>query len=105
MIRLLLLSAYVSVLLALPAGLAPAQERRPQTAQAEFFEKSIRPLLVANCWDCHGPKKQKGGLRLDSRAALLTGGDSGPALVPGKPDMSLLITAVNYTAEPQMPPK
>jgi cytochrome c553 len=72
---------------------------------ATFFEKSVRPLLAANCFDCHGPKKQKGGLRLDSRAAILAGGDSGPALVLGKPDESLLLRAVRYHDSPRMPPK
>ncbi len=74
----------------------------------EFFEKKIRPLLTGHCYNCHsaGAKKIKGGLRLDTRAALLKGGDSGPALVPGKPGESLLIKAVR-SADPdlQMPPK
>src|SRR5262245_45588147 len=51
----------------------------------EFFEQKIRPILADHCFPCHGEKKQKGGLRLDSRAAMLTGGDSGPVLVPGAP--------------------
>jgi mono/diheme cytochrome c family protein len=53
-------------------------------ADMTHFEQRIRPLLLANCIDCHGPDKQKGGLRLDSRAGWQTGGDSGPAIVPGK---------------------
>lgn len=71
-----------------------------------FFESKVRPLLVERCLDCHGEKKQKGALRLDSRAAWQTGGDSGAALVPGKPEESLLMTAVRYTdKDMQMPPK
>jgi mono/diheme cytochrome c family protein len=49
-------------------------------ADMTHFEQRIRPLLIANCIDCHGPDKQKGGLRLDSRAGWQTGGDSGPAI-------------------------
>ncbi len=71
----------------------------------EDFEKHVRPLLVTRCVRCHGPAKQSGGLRLDSRAALLEGGDSGPALVPGKPAASLLIKAVGRAGDLKMPPK
>src|SRR5688500_18289187 len=60
----------------------------------EFFEKNIRPILVERCYECHGPEKQKGGLRLDSRAAVLKGGESGPSVNPGKPAESLLWKAV-----------
>ena len=71
-----------------------------------FFESKIRPLFLDRCVECHGEKKQKGGLRLDSRAALQKGGDSGAAIVPGKADESLLIKAVRYTDEElAMPPK
>jgi len=72
---------------------------------ADEFEKTIRPLLVEKCLSCHGEKKAKGGLRLDSRAAMLKGGDSGPAVVPGKPSDSLLIRAIGYTGELKMPPR
>ncbi|GIX04474.1 MAG: hypothetical protein KatS3mg114_0343 [Planctomycetaceae bacterium] len=76
-----------------------------QAAQREFFEKEIRPLLVEKCHRCHGAQQQKGGLRLDAREFLLRGGDSGPAVVPGKPEESLLIEAVNYDPQGyQMPP-
>lgn len=73
--------------------------------QREYFERRVRPLLVEHCQGCHGPDKQKGGLRVDSRAALLTGGDSGPAVVPGKPDEGHLVSAINYGELYQMPPK
>ena len=71
-----------------------------------FFEKKIRPLFVENCAKCHGADgKVKGGLRLDSREAILHGGDSGPAVVPGDLEKSVIIHAVRYTDEDmQMPP-
>lgn len=70
------------------------------------FDPDIRPLLAARCVQCHGPDKQKGGLRLDSRAAALAGGDSGPALVPGKAADSLLVKlAAGDDADRVMPPK
>ncbi len=67
------------------------------------FEQNIRPLLVAKCLKCHGEKKQEGKLRLDSLSAMLKGGESGPAIVPGKPDESLLIEAIKYESF-EMPP-
>ena len=76
-----------------------------QSDGVEFFESKIRPVLSAHCISCHGPKAQKGGLRLDSREALLRGGESGPLIVEGDPDSSLLVDAVAYEAEPKMPPK
>ncbi len=75
------------------------------TAGTEFFEKQIRPLLAEHCQSCHGDKKQEGGLRLTSRDTLLKGGETGPAVVPGKPDESRLIRAVGYLDELKMPPK
>ncbi len=69
-----------------------------------FFEANVRPVLVEHCQRCHGPKKQEAGLRLDSRQALLSGGDNGPAIVPGKPEESLLIGAVRQTGDVEMPP-
>jgi hypothetical protein len=75
----------------------------PTSDGSEFFEKTIRPLLVAECLECHGEKK-KGGLRLDSRASMLEGGDSGPAITPGDPASSPLVHAVRYDDDPKMPP-
>lgn len=70
------------------------------------FEKRIRPLLDRHCLSCHGEKKQKGGLRLDSKAGWRTGGDSGPAVLPGDPDGSRLIQAVRgKDGVVRMPPK
>src|SRR5436309_2455767 len=87
--------------------LAGATCARAAGDDAEFFEKKIRPLLTQRCFECHSPEhKVKGGLRLDSRAGWETGGDTGPALVPGKPEESLLIKAVRYHDKSlQMPPR
>ena len=73
-------------------------------AELEFFEKQVRPLLVASCSECHGDEKHSNDLRLDSREAILKGGEHGPAIVPGKPDKSLLIQAVRQSGELEMPP-
>ncbi|MDA0813839.1 MAG: PSD1 and planctomycete cytochrome C domain-containing protein [Verrucomicrobia bacterium] len=72
----------------------------------DFFESKVRPLLSERCFECHSEEKQKGGLRLDSREAILQGGESGPAMIPGDPAQSLLIAAVHYDdSDLQMPPK
>ncbi len=71
----------------------------------DHFESRIRPLLTSHCIKCHGPDEQSGGLRLDSRAAILLGGDHGPAAVPGNPQQSLILQAVARTGELQMPPE
>ncbi len=84
-------------------SLAPTGE--DARAKLQFFEQEIRPLLAQHCFECHGDKKQKGGLRLDHASDILVGGHTGPALVPGKPDDSLLIQAVRRTEEDfAMPP-
>jgi len=74
-------------------------------ANLEFFEKQVRPLLVERCGECHIGAKTKGGFRLDSREHAVAGGDTGAAIVPGKPDESLLIDAIRYGSTYQMPPK
>jgi mono/diheme cytochrome c family protein len=89
----------------LPVPAASAQPPAPSPEATAFFENEVRPLLAKNCFECHGPKKQKGALRLDSRARLLQGGDRGPALVPGDPARSLLLSAVNGTGDVKMPPR
>jgi mono/diheme cytochrome c family protein len=81
-----------------------AGDARPDPAQVEFFEKHVRPVLANNCFECHGPDKKRGGLRLDSREAALAGGDSGPALVPGDPGKTRLLAAVRHAGELKMPP-
>src|SRR5690348_4542694 len=89
-------------------GLGRTGVAAPPTAEdLEFFEKRVRPVLVEYCFECHagGEKATKGGLRLDAREGWAAGGDSGPAIVPGKPDESLLIQAVRYDDTAlQMPP-
>lgn len=73
--------------------------------QIEFFEREVRPLFVKHCFECHGEGDGiEAGLRLTSRQALLQGGDSGPAVVPGDLDRSLLIEAVRYRGL-EMPPQ
>jgi hypothetical protein len=77
-------------------------------SELEFFEKRIRPLLVENCYKCHSAEseKLKGGLLLDTKEGLARGGESGPVIVPGDPEASSLIKAVQWTNEKlQMPPK
>jgi len=70
-----------------------------------FFEINIRPVLAGSCFKCHGGKKTSHGLRVDSREALLKGGESGPAVIPGYPAKSLLIQAIQYTHDGlKMPP-
>jgi hypothetical protein len=80
--------------------------KEPTAEERDFFERRVRPVLADNCFSCHGAKKQQAGLRLDSRAAMLKGGDSGPALKPGDTDASLLIQAVRHSGNvKKMPPK
>jgi hypothetical protein len=70
-----------------------------------FFELKVRPVLAGSCIKCHGPKKASGGLRLDSREAMLKGGDNGPVIVPGDPEASPLVVAIRHDDEVlKMPP-
>src|SRR5688572_7727494 len=71
----------------------------------EHFEKHVRVILVEHCYSCHGPKKQMSGLRLDSREAILRGGDNGPVIQPGKPEASPFIQAIRHDGDLKMPPK
>lgn len=92
------------------AWCAAARASTPQGAQQtelEFFESKVRPLLAAQCFECHssGAAKVKGGLKLDSRAALAAGGASGAVVVAGDPEASALVEAVRYSGAVQMPPK
>ena len=87
---------------------APTGPEKIDAKQLEFFEKKIRPVLTERCYKCHSAKsdKQKGGLALDTRSGIRNGGDSGPAVVPGKPGESLLVEAIRYQNKDfQMPPK
>ena len=104
-IRLIFATGLSLAFLAAHVYAAPAPEG------VAFFEQKIRPVLVSTCYECHSAEakskgKLKGGLFLDTRAALLTGGDEGAAIVPGKPDDSLLIKALRWSREDlHMPPK
>lgn len=83
-------------------------EARDVTAQVTFFESRIRPILVERCYKCHSAEteKPKGGLKLDTRDAIRKGGLSGPAVVPGNADESLLIQAIEHAGDvAKMPPK
>jgi len=92
------------VVLATAAGpVVYAAESASPPEQIAFFEQQVRPLLAGRCFKCHGAERQKGGLRLDHPASILAGGDSGPALVRGKAEESLLIDAINYGSL-EMPP-
>ncbi len=85
-----------------------AAQAANDAAGVEFFEKKIRPVLVESCYKCHSAaeNKSKGSLFLDTREATLKGGDTGPAIVPGDVEKSLLIKAIRYAdADFQMPPK
>src|SRR5262249_38835923 len=86
----------------------PASAAALTSAQIDFFETRVRPILAENCYKCHSRQadRVKGGLFLDSRDGVLKGGESGPALIPGDPEKSLLIKAVRYSdPDLQMPPK
>jgi hypothetical protein len=82
------------------ASAVTAQDR----AAEDHFESRVRPILVARCVGCHGGTKQSAGLRLDARAGLLQGGESGPALSLDLPDQSRLLAAIRYDGDLQMPP-
>ncbi|MEX2186988.1 MAG: PSD1 and planctomycete cytochrome C domain-containing protein [Pirellulales bacterium] len=86
---------------------AVAGKATDNAAGIEFFEQSIRPVLAEHCYKCHSAESDpvKGGLRLDDRQSIRAGGESGPAVVPGKVDASLLMQAIEYEGEfYDMPP-
>ena len=101
-------SLRIVTLLPLLAGtslLSAADKPLPDGAGLDFFEKRIRPVLVEHCYECHAAgQKRQGGLLLDTRAGIRRGGDSGEAVVPGKPQDSLLLAALRYDSF-EMPPK
>lgn len=94
-LRLCLMVPLLLVLLAVTSSAANADE---------FFEKKVRPLLVEKCYKCHAGAKTAGGLSLETKQGWVTGGESGPAIIPGDADSSLLIDAINYRGL-EMPPK
>jgi hypothetical protein len=89
--------------LAIPLVLG-ADDRPASPADAEFFEKNVRPVLVESCLKCHSADKPKSGLRLDTRAMMLKGGDGGAVVNPGNPKGSRLIEAVRHSGDLKMPP-
>jgi hypothetical protein len=90
-----------------PKVCAAAETAKQATAPSVHFEESVLPLLKKHCYECHSHEAEaaEGGLVLDSRSGWKVGGDSGPAVVPGRPNKSLLLTAVAYSnTDLQMPP-
>ena len=81
-----------------------AQDASPAASSPAYYEMKVQPILAGNCYKCH-TEGMAGGLRLDSRAAMLKGGDSGPAIVPGDAAKSLLLEAVHQSGDLKMPPK
>ena len=104
------MTSFLAGCLGLLAGALFADDK-PTAKDVEFFEKKIRPVLASQCYECHSAEaatrgKLKGSLAVDSRAGLLKGGDTGPAIVPGKPGESLLLKALKHDANVSaMPPK
>jgi hypothetical protein len=96
----LLFLTFICARIAAGAGI----DRQAADDREAFFESRIRPVLAANCSRCHGPSKINSGLRVDRRDALIRGGDSGPAIVPGHPEQSLLIRALRQVDDLKMPP-
>ena len=91
----------ILLLILLTSTSSPADE--PASTDVRFFETQIRPLLIQHCVECHGPDQQKGGLRLDQPAFIISGGDSGPAVIPNNVSDSPLIQAIRYEGL-EMPP-
>ena len=87
-----------------PYSLAFGQETSKIDEAERFFETNVRPLLIERCFKCHSEAMTKGGLRLDSGEAMRKGGETGPAIIEGKPDESLLLKAVKHENGLEMPP-
>src|SRR5437762_12728905 len=96
-------ASFLPILAALFLNFGFAATPEPSREQVKFFEEKVRPILAENCYKCHGSDKQKGSLRLDVREAALAGGESGPVIVPGKPDQSPLVEAIKWESL-EMPP-
>ena len=97
-------AALPAVLFVAVLSTLPTENSAESVSDDDFFENQVRPLLVKRCYQCHSGTKTRGGLALDSRTGWQKGGESGPAIVPGKPEASLLIEAVNYRSV-EMPPE
>ena len=100
---------FVTLLIVFLAGTFRVESAEPDRKGLDFFEAKIRPMLVTHCYECHSmgaaaKKNLKGALLLDSRDGCRKGGESGPAVVPGKPGESLLISALKHDSF-KMPPK
>src|SRR5436190_19735103 len=94
--RLTIATLVLAIAAGLSGGLAQGADgpKGFSPEQLDFFEKQVRPLLAANCLSCHGPQKQEGGLRLDTRAAVLKGGDEGRAAVIGNAKVIKPVAAI-----------
>ena len=93
---------WIAFLATILAGERPAKAIPPE--HEKLFEEKVRPLLVARCQGCHGPRVSEGGLRLDNLPAVLAGGDSGAILSPGDPAASRVMKAVRREIDAAMPP-
>jgi hypothetical protein len=102
--RLLVLMG-LNLVLAGACRVAASDDVPPSPDDIAFFENKVRPILADNCFECHGPKKQEAGLRLDSRERVLKGSDNGPVVSVGEPDQSLLVAAVRRGGDVEMPPE
>lgn len=100
-------AAFLSLaLVALPTGFA--QEPDQHEAGLAFFESNVRPVLIRHCYECHSAQEgtAEGGLQIDTRSAIRQGGDRGPTVVPGRPEASLLLSAISHVdSDLKMPPK
>src|ERR1700757_2229315 len=98
----------LALMLAVLVSRAYGADQKNKPAGFEFFERYVRPVLATHCYSCHSAqaKKLKGNLQLDSREAMLKGGDRGPAIVPKQPARSLVIEALRYeNVDLRMPPR
>jgi hypothetical protein len=94
----------ILLLLCGAVGHAADEPKAVTPEQSVFFENKVRPLLANHCYECHGGAESRGGLKLDSLAALLKGNAHGPALVAGDPEKSALVKVVHYDGAIKMPP-
>ena len=98
------INALITVLLTFLAAVASQGAEDFSRADVNHFERTIRPILIKHCIQCHGPQRQEGGLRLDSRDLLLTGGTRGAAVNLKKAKDSLILKAINHDNDLAMPP-